>query len=86
MMLNVTRFKRYTRKSRQPKKLMRIDLSIHENIWSDESISVGFGVCEYLKRLHVVQAQECRLFRKNVRFFLIKLVEKFRNDLQQNMG
>ena len=54
------------------KKLMRIDLPNHENILSDESINVGFGARKVFKKLPVGQAQECRTFRKNVKFFFNK--------------
>ena len=51
---------------------MRIDLPNHENILSDESINVGFGARKVFKKLPVGQAQECRTFRKNVKFFFNK--------------
>ena len=59
------------------KKLMMIDLSNKENLLPDESF-VGFGTTKALKKLKTVLSPEVRNFRKEVRNFVVKLIEKLR--------
>ena len=60
------------------KKLMMIDLSNKENPLPDKSVVVGFGTTKALKKLKTVQSPEVRNFRKEVRNFVVKVIEKLR--------
>ena len=59
---------------------MTIDLSNKENLFSDESIDVDFGTTKALKKLKTVQSPEVRNFRKEVSNFMVKLIEKLREQ------